>query len=196
MTPPSSEIPSRDNAPDPTSEHRGSPSGDGQVAYRILETPIGALTLASTRHGLVRIALPNQSPDMVIEDLADRLDRPVIRDHGELDSAAHQLDEYFAGHRQRFDLPLDLSLATGYRRLALQHLYDVPYGTTASYADLAAATGNPKAVRATGTACATNPIPIVIPCHRITRSDGSLGNYGGGQEMKRALLILEGAILA
>ena len=102
-----------------------------------------------------------------------------------------QLEEYFAGRRRRFDLPLDLRLAHGFRRQVLEELQDVAYGTTVSYSDLARAAGSPRAVRAVGSACATNPIPIVIPCHRVLRHDGSLGGYGGGVEVKRALLELE-----
>ncbi len=108
-----------------------------------------------------------------------------------LDETARQLEEYFAGRRREFDLPLDLRLAHGFRRHVLDELRDVGYGTTVSYSELAQAAGNPRAVRAVGSACATNPIPIVIPCHRVLRSDGSLGGYGGGLHVKRALLDLE-----
>jgi methylated-DNA-[protein]-cysteine S-methyltransferase len=117
----------------------------------------------------------------------------VLRAPSRLDPAARQLDEYFSGRRHSFDLPLDLQLAHGFRRMVLDRLADLDYGSTASYAAVAAALGNPKAVRAVGTACATNPVPVVVPCHRVVRSDGSTGGYVGGVEAKRALLSLETA---
>ena len=110
-----------------------------------------------------------------------------------LDAAAREIDEYFAGRRTRFDLPLDLRLCTGFRRQVISRLPGISYGTTASYAAMAAAAGSPRAVRAVGTACAANPLPVVMPCHRVVRSDGSLGGYAGGTEAKQTLLTLEGA---
>ena len=164
------------------------------VAYRTLDTPVGRITIAATPVGVVRVALPNQPLEGVLADLAERVSPRILHAAASLDAISHQIDDYFSGSRHHFELPLDMTLAHGFRRTVLDELRHVPYGQTASYADLAAAAGNPRAVRATGTACATNPIPIVIPCHRITRSDGTLGNYGGGQDVKRALLLLEGAI--
>ena len=108
-----------------------------------------------------------------------------------LDDAARQLDEYFTRRRRTFDLPLDLSLTTGFRRLVLGYLPDIGYGHTASYGSVAAAVGNPRAVRAVGTACATNPLPLVVPCHRVLRSDGLIGSYLGGIQAKKTLLNLE-----
>jgi methylated-DNA-[protein]-cysteine S-methyltransferase len=110
-----------------------------------------------------------------------------------LDGAARELDEYFAGQRHTFDLPLDLSLSKGFRRAVLGYLPDIGYGQTASYGAVAAAIGNPKAVRAVGTACATNPLPVVVPCHRVIRADGQVGAYRGGPQAKRVLLSLEAA---
>jgi methylated-DNA-[protein]-cysteine S-methyltransferase len=104
-----------------------------------------------------------------------------------------EIDEYFAGRRTGFDLPLDFSLSHGFRRMVLSHLHEIGYGNTASYATVAAAAGSPKAVRAVGTACATNPIPVVVPCHRVVRSDGSIGQYVGGVDAKKILLTLEAA---
>jgi len=130
----------------------------------------------------------------VLQDLADRISPRVLAAPARLDAAARELDDYFAGRRRDFDLPLDWRLARGFRAIVLHHLAtDVGYGRTASYGTLAALAGNPKAVRAVGTACATNPLPVVVPCHRIVRSDGGLGNYAGGVEAKRALLDLEAA---
>jgi methylated-DNA-[protein]-cysteine S-methyltransferase len=164
------------------------------VAYRTVDTPLGPLLLAATEQGLVRVAFPNQGHDAVLQDLADRISPRVLHAPARLDPAARELDDYFAGRRRRFDLPLDWRLSHGFRATVLHHLAtDVDYGRTASYAALAELAGNPKAVRAVGTACATNPIPVVVPCHRVVRSDGSMGNYAGGVAAKRTLLDLEAA---
>jgi methylated-DNA-[protein]-cysteine S-methyltransferase len=164
------------------------------VAYRTLDTPVGPLLVAATERGLVRVAYPVQDHDAVLQDLADRISPRVLAAPARLDDVSRELDDYFAGRRHEFDLPLDWRLAAGFRATVLHHLAtDVAYGRTASYAALAALAGNPKAVRAVGTACATNPLPVVVPCHRIVRSDGSLGNYAGGVEAKRTLLDLEAA---
>ena len=164
------------------------------VAYRTVDTPVGPLLLAATEQGLVRVAYPNQGHDAVLQALADRVSPRVLHAPARLDPVARQLDDYFAGRRRQFDLPLDWRLSTGFRSTVLHHLAtDVDYGRTASYAALAALAGNPKAVRAVGTACATNPLPVVVPCHRVVRSDGAIGNYAGGVEAKRTLLQLEAA---
>ena len=110
-----------------------------------------------------------------------------------LDSVAREIDEYFAGRRRTFDVPLDLQLSHGFRRTILSRLMEIGYGQTVSYAAIAKAAGNPKAVRAAGSACASNPLPVVVPCHRVVRSDGMIGEYVGGVEAKRALLTLEKA---
>ncbi len=163
------------------------------IAYRTVDTPLGALLLARTDKGLVRVAFACEDHDMVLAQLADRVSPRVLRAPGRLDPVAHQVEEYFAGRRTRFELRLDLQLASGFRRTVLTHLSAIPYGTTASYAVLAAAAGSPRAVRAAGSACATNPLPVVVPCHRVVRSDGALGQYVGGTDAKRTLLELEGA---
>ncbi|HZI97384.1 MAG TPA: methylated-DNA--[protein]-cysteine S-methyltransferase [Actinomycetales bacterium] len=163
------------------------------VAYRTLDTPVGTLLLAATERGLVRVAYASQDHDAVLTELADRVSPRVLEAPARLDVAAHEIEEYFAGRRQLFDLPLDLRLSSGFRRTVLDHLRDIGYGTTASYAAVAAAAGNPKAVRAVGTACAMNPLPVVVPCHRVVRSDGTMGQYAGGTDAKRALLALEAA---
>ena len=164
------------------------------VAYRTVDTPVGPLLLAATEQGLVRVAYPNQGHDAVLQALADRVSPRVLHAPGRLDPVARQLEDYFAGRRRRFDLPLDWRLSAGFRSTVLHHLAtDVAYGRTASYAALDALAGNPKAVRAVGTACATNPLPVVVPCHRVVRSDGAIGNYAGGIEAKRTLLELEAA---
>jgi methylated-DNA-[protein]-cysteine S-methyltransferase len=163
------------------------------VAYRTLDTPVGTLLLAATERGLVRVAYPREGHDRVLEQLAERVSPRVLRAPARLDPVARELDEYFLRRRRRFDLPLDFLLARGFRRTVLDHLTEIGYGHTASYAAVAAAAGAPKAVRAVGTACATNPLPVLVPCHRVVRSDGSIGQYAGGTEAKRALLALEAA---
>jgi methylated-DNA-[protein]-cysteine S-methyltransferase len=163
------------------------------VAYRTIATPIGELLLAGTERGLVRVAFPRQGHDEVLASLAQTVSPRILRAPGRLDQASRQLDEYFDGSRTVFDLPLDFRLATGFRRAVLAYLPAIPYGHTESYAQVAAAAGSPKAVRAVGTACARNPLPVVVPCHRVVRSDGTAGGYAGGPDAKRVLLTLESA---
>lgn len=163
------------------------------VAYRTVDSPLGTLLLAATERGLVRLAYAREDHDAVLDSLGERVSPRLLRVPARLDPVARELDEYFSGRRDAFDLPLDLRLANGFRRTVLSHLAEIGYGTTASYAAVAAAAGSPRAVRAVGTACATNPLPVVVPCHRVVRSDGSLGQYVGGADAKRALLTLEAA---
>jgi len=163
------------------------------VAWTTVDTPVGPLLLAGTPQGLVRVAYGTEGHDAVLQTLADRISPRVLRAPARLSAAVRQLEEYFAGRRTAFELPLDLRLAAGFRRAVLTQLRQVGYGTTASYATVAAAAGSPRAVRAVGTACATNPLPVVVPCHRVVRSDGALGNYVGGVAAKRTLLDLEAA---
>jgi len=163
------------------------------VAYRTIDSPVGPLLIAATAKGLVRVAYGCEDHAKVLERLARDLSPRILHAPARLDSAAKEIDEYFAGRRQGFDLAVDLSLARGFRRLVLTRLRAIGYGRTASYAGIAGAAGNPKAVRAVGTACATNPIPIVVPCHRVVRSDGSIGQYVGGADAKKTLLTLEAA---
>jgi methylated-DNA-[protein]-cysteine S-methyltransferase len=163
------------------------------IAYRTVETPVGELLLAATAQGLVRIAFASEDLDTVLQSLATKISPRILRAPRRLDLAAGQLDDYFDGRRRSFQLPLDLRLSTGFRRSVLEHLQGIAYGTTESYATVAAATGHATAVRAVGSACATNPLPVVVPCHRVLRSDGSLGGYLGGLAAKQALLDLEAA---
>lgn len=163
------------------------------VAYTTVDTPVGTLLLAATGMGLVRVAYECEDHDQVLATLAARVSPRVLRAPARLDPVVKQLDEYFAARRRRFDLPLDLALSAGFRRGVLAQLAEIAYGTTATYTTLAAAAGSPRAVRAVGTACATNPLPVVIPCHRVVRSDGSIGQYLGGPEAKKSLLALERA---
>jgi methylated-DNA-[protein]-cysteine S-methyltransferase len=161
------------------------------VAYRTVETPVGRLLLAATEDGLIKIAFAVQGHDAVLQDLSDAVSPRILSAPRRLDEASRQLDEYFAGQRRRFELPLDRRLSKGFRREVLTHLPEIGYGQTESYAQVAAASHSPKAVRAVGTACATNPLPLVVPCHRVVRSDGSMGQYAGGADAKRVLLTLE-----
>jgi methylated-DNA-[protein]-cysteine S-methyltransferase len=161
------------------------------VAYRVVDSPVGSLLLAATDVGLVRVAFVNEGHDAVLQSLADGISPRVLSDPVRLDVAARELDDYFAGRRRTFDVPLDWRLTHGFRGAVLHQLIDIEFGHTASYGTVAQRVGNPKAVRAVGTACATNPLPLVVPCHRVVRSDGSIGNYGGGVEAKRLLLALE-----
>jgi methylated-DNA-[protein]-cysteine S-methyltransferase len=162
------------------------------VAYRTLDTAVGRLLLARTPLGLVRVAFLDVDGD-ALATLAQRISPRILHAPALLDDAATEIDEYLAGRRTAFDLPLDLRLAEGFRRQVVEHLREIGYGRRESYATVAAAVGNPKAVRAVGTACARNPLPLVIPCHRVVRTDGSIGQYAGGPAAKSALLELEAA---
>ncbi|MCW0214295.1 MAG: methylated-DNA--[protein]-cysteine S-methyltransferase [Pseudonocardia sp.] len=163
------------------------------IAYRTVDSPVGPLLLAATDIGLVRVAYQREGHDTVLQTLAERISPRILLAPARLDTTVRELEEYFAGTRTAFDLPLDWRLSAGFRASVLHRLPDIGYGHTASYAAVAALAGNPRAVRAVGTACATNPLPVVVPCHRVVRSDGSLGGYLGGVEAKRALLTLEDA---
>jgi methylated-DNA-[protein]-cysteine S-methyltransferase len=163
------------------------------VAYRTVGSPVGTLLLAATDAGLVRVAYDSEDHDAVLQALADRISPRILNAPGRLDNPARQLEEYFGGLRQRFDLALDWRLSAGFRRAVLSHLPEIGYGHTASYAAVATLAGNPRAVRAAATACATNPLPVVVPCHRVVYSDGRLGRYLGGEQAKRTLLTLEAA---
>ncbi|MFI8776031.1 methylated-DNA--[protein]-cysteine S-methyltransferase [Brachybacterium paraconglomeratum] len=162
-----------------------------EVAYRTLDTPVGPLLLAATAQGLVRVAFEREGFDAVLAALATRVSPRVLEAPGRLDEAAAELEEYFTGARRRFDLPLDRALSTGFREKVQRVLPRIDYGSTRSYKEIAELVGSPRAVRAVGTACATNPLPIVVPCHRVLRTDGALGGYIGGLDAKTALLTLE-----
>jgi methylated-DNA-[protein]-cysteine S-methyltransferase len=174
-------------------EHDADAADVLDVAYRTIDTPVGSLLLAATTAGLVRVAYDIEGHDAVLAGLADRISPRVLRAPGRLDTVARQIDEYFAKRRTVFEVPVDLRLAEGFRRSVIEHLRDIDYGRRESYAAVAAAIGSPRAVRAVGTACAHNPLPVVIPCHRVVRSDGSTGQYVGGPLAKSTLLDLEAA---
>jgi methylated-DNA-[protein]-cysteine S-methyltransferase len=163
------------------------------VAFTTIDSPVGPLLLAATPHGLVRVAYDVEDHDRVLDTLSQRISPRVLRAPRRLDAAARELDEYFGGRRRVFDLPLDLSLSQGFRQLVQRYLPGIGYGQTRTYGQVAELVGNPRAVRAVGTACATNPLPVVVPCHRVLRADGAVGGYIGGPDAKKALLRLEAA---
>jgi methylated-DNA-[protein]-cysteine S-methyltransferase len=166
------------------------------VAYAIVDSPFGPLLVAATPRGLVKVSFPSAyDNDETLQDLATRISPRVLEAPARLDDVRRQLDLYFDGGLHEFELPLDWQLSSGFRRRALRAIDRIPYGKTRSYTQIARSAGNERAVRAAGTACGSNPIPIVVPCHRVLRSGGALGGYGGGLPMKEALLELEGADL-
>jgi methylated-DNA-[protein]-cysteine S-methyltransferase len=163
------------------------------VAYRTVDSPLGPLLLAATGEGLVRVAFSCEDHQSVLARLASDISPRILRTPRRLDKAARELDEYFAGKRRAFTVPVDLQLAHGFRRSVLLHLRDIPYGVTRSYTAVAKAAGNPSAIRAAASACSHNPLPLVVPCHRVVRSDGSFGEYLGGPKAKQTLLAMEAA---
>jgi len=163
------------------------------VSYRTIDSPLGPLLLAATGKGLVRVAFSQEDHDAVLSRLASDISPRILRTPRRLDKAARELDEYFAGKRRAFTVPVDLQLAHGFRRAVLVHLREIPYGATESYTAVARAAGHPTAVRAAAGACSHNPLPVVVPCHRVVRSDGTLGEYLGGPAAKRTLLAMEAA---
>ena len=173
---------------------RADAEGLVDVGWVVEDTPIGPLTLAATSAGVVRIGFGHE--ELVLDELASEVSPRVVHLPARLDDVRRELEEYFARRRRSFDVPVDRRLSRGYRRTVLEALSrEVPYGHTVSYKELAERTGNPKASRAVGSAMATNPIPIVVPCHRVLRSGGALGGYGGGLDTKVWLLRHEGALL-
>lgn len=161
------------------------------VAYRTVDSPIGELLLAGTEDGLVRVAFAREGFEAVLGALATSISPRILTAPRRLDDAARQLDEYFAGRRSTFDLRLDRQLSSGFRLEVHRYLPHIEYGSTATYKQVAASLGRDRAVRAVGTACATNPLPVVVPCHRVIRTDGSLGGYLGGVDAKVSLLEME-----
>jgi methylated-DNA-[protein]-cysteine S-methyltransferase len=173
---------------------RAAEEGLLDVAYVHADSPFGPLLLAQTKKGLVRVGLPNQDQDELLVDLAERVSPRVLEAPAELDAVRRELDLYFEGKLERFDLPLDWSLSDGFRLRVQRAINRIPYGQTRSYTEIAAKAGNERAVRAAGTACGSNPLPLVVPCHRVLRTGGALGGYGGGLPMKQALREMEGVL--
>jgi methylated-DNA-[protein]-cysteine S-methyltransferase len=174
-------------------ERAADTAGVLDIAYRTVDTPVGPLLLAATHTGLVRVAYEVEDHETVLAQLAEAISPRILHAPARLDAVVEQFDEYFAKRRTIFDVAVDLRLTRGFRRSVIEHLRAIRYGHRESYASVATAVGNPRAVRAVGSACAHNPLPVVIPCHRVVRSDGSTGQYVGGPQAKAALLELEAA---
>ena len=165
---------------------------DADIAYDEVETPVGTFTIAATHRGLVSLSF-ERDPELVLDVLARKVSPRIVHAPKRVDDIRRELDEYFDGHRKRFDLPLDWSLVSGFNKKVLEATYRIPYGGVTTYSDMARSAGSPRAARAAGNALHNNPIPIVVPCHRVLHRDGGLGGYGGGLPMKKWLLTLEGA---
>ena len=168
-------------------------SGLVDVAYAEMESPFGTLLMASTPRGLVRLAYPEEDREVALEELAARVSPRLLQAPERLDDVRRQLDEYFEGERTSFDLEVDYALRRGFVRKVLRATSRIPFGEVATYRVVAKRAGNVRAVRAAGNALGSNPVPIVVPCHRVVRTGGGLGGYGGGLDRKRYLLRLEGA---
>ena len=173
---------------------RAEADGLADVAYTTADSPFGTLTLAATEEGLVTLGLPNLPTDQVLETLSAKVSPRVLEAPARLDDVRRELDLYFEGQLKHFDVPLDWRLSSGFRQKVLRQIDRIPFGQTRSYREMAAGAGNERAVRAAGSACGSNPIPIIVPCHRVLRTGGGLGGYGGGLELKEELLRLEGVL--
>lgn len=170
-------------------------TGEAEIAYAPFESPLGEGTVAATKLGIVWLGLPGDDRNRSLERLATAISPRLVEAPGQLDEALRELDQYFSGQRHGFELDLDWSLVgSAFRKGVLEATARVPYGSVITYADAAEQAGNRRAHRAAGTALGANPLPLVVPCHRVIRAGGALGNYGGGPEMKRWLLSFEGAI--
>jgi len=164
------------------------------VAYAQVDSPYGELFLAATDRGVVALGLPNHPADDMVQRLAAEVSPRIMEAPARLDAPRRELDAYFEGKLRDFSVPVDWSLTRGFTDRALHVVAGIPYGRTLSYTEVADRAGNRKASRAAGTACATNPIPLIVPCHRVLPASGIPGNYGGGPEMKRSLLEMEGSL--
>ena len=173
---------------------RAAEAGLLDVAYARMDSPLGELLVAVTPRGLVRVAYEDESEDEVLEELAARVSPRVLRAPDRTDAVRRELDTYFSQRRRTFETPLDWSLVRGFARGVLGATAGVPYGEVTTYSAMAAAAGSPRAYRAAGNALGSNPIPIVVPCHRVLHADGGLGGYAGGLDRKRHLLQLEGVL--
>jgi len=180
--------------PAETIAERAAAEGLLDVVYATVDSPLGPLVAASTPRGLVRLAYTGdlRSEEEVLEDLATRLSPRILESPARLDRARRELDEYFAGERTRFELPIDWSLTRGFAGEVLRQTARIGFGKTSTYAEVAGRAGSPRAVRAAGNALGANPLPVVVPCHRVLRTGGALGGYTGGIERKQFLLRLEG----
>jgi methylated-DNA-[protein]-cysteine S-methyltransferase len=171
-------------------------SGLADLSYGLVDSPFGPLVVAVTRRGLVRLAYPNEAPDQVLEDLAAMVSPRMLESARATGGVRRELDEYFGGRRHRFETKVDLSLARGFTKDVLRATSRIPFGSVSTYREVAIKAGRPAAVRATGNALGSNPIPIVVPCHRVLRTGGGMGGYTGGIDRKLTLLRLEGVLEA
>jgi methylated-DNA-[protein]-cysteine S-methyltransferase len=202
MTPDDLERALARTAPDPDPEaataaarraaERAGADWQADVAYALEPSPLGDLLVAVTPRGLVTLGYEDGRLESLLDRLADRVSPRVVEAPGRLDHVRRELDEYFAGTRRAFDTPVDWRLTQGFTRRVLRATARIPYGGASTYRDVASRAGSERAVRAAGNALGANPIPIVVPCHRVLRTGGALGGYGGGVERKRYLLELEG----
>ena len=165
------------------------------VAYAIVDSPLGPLRAATTRRGLVMLAYGDAPLDDLLDRLAERVSPRVLEAPARLDPVRRELDEYFEGRRRDFDLPIDWTLTRGYTREVLRRTAEIPFGEASTYAEIAARAGSPRGWRAAGNALGSNPMPIVVPCHRVLATSGAIGGYTGGVDRKRFLLSLEGVDL-
>jgi methylated-DNA-[protein]-cysteine S-methyltransferase len=187
------ELRALDGGPTPSIEAAADAAGLIDVAYATLDSPVGTLLLAATDRGLVRVAYVNgRDVDAVLEDLARRVSPRVLSTPRRLDEGRRELEQYFAGRRKLFELPLDWRLTRGFGRRVLEATARIPFGSVSTYKQVAAEAGSPRGSRAAGNALGANPLPIVVPCHRVLHSTGGLGGYTGGLERKQLLLGVEG----
>jgi methylated-DNA-[protein]-cysteine S-methyltransferase len=184
------ELPTTDELPDLTAA--AAAAGLLDVAYATLDSPLGKLLLAATPEGLVRLAyIEYYDQESVLEQLAQKVSPRVLAAPRRLDEPRRELDQYFAGERREFEFPLDWRLSHGFSRRVLEATARIPYGATGTYKQMATEAGSAGASRAAGNALGSNPIPIIVPCHRILHADGGLGGYTGGLDKKRLLLAVE-----
>jgi methylated-DNA-[protein]-cysteine S-methyltransferase len=180
----------------PPIAERAAEEGLVDVAYTSVDSPLGPLVVAATPKGLVRVSYTEfRGEDDVLEELARRVSPRVLEAPARLDPVRRELDEYFEGQRERFDTPIDWSHLAGFTREVLRATAEIPFGDVSTYAGVAEAAGSPRAVRAAGNALGANPMPVIVPCHRVLRTGGALGGYTGGLERKEFLLRLEGRLL-
>ncbi|MDH4333944.1 MAG: methylated-DNA--[protein]-cysteine S-methyltransferase [Chloroflexota bacterium] len=173
---------------------RAADAGLLDVAYATADSPMGELTVFVTPRGLVRLAYPGEPQGELMAELAARVSPRILRAPGPTDEVRRELDDYFSGRRRAFEVPLDWSLVRGFARGVLRATAEVPFGAVTTYGWVAAEAGSPRGARAAGNALGSNPIPIVLPCHRVLHADGGLGGYTGGLDRKRFLLTLEGSL--
>jgi methylated-DNA-[protein]-cysteine S-methyltransferase len=181
--------------PDAAPSLRAEAEGLADVAYTSVDSPLGPLVLAATRTGLVRVSYTDyRETDEVLEDLAARISPRILEAPARLDPVRRELEQYFEGRRTEFDVPIDWSQLAGFTRRVLRATARIGFGDTSTYAGVASRAGSPRAVRAAGNALGSNPIPVVVPCHRVLRTGGALGGYTGGVDRKEFLLRLEGVL--